>query len=90
MAKTTRTIEIFSAGCPLCERAVKEIREAACPSCEIEVRDMGTPEVQERAAALGVRAVPAVAINGTLSDCCTSKGVDLNVLRAAGLGQPLD
>ena len=35
----TRTIEIFSAGCPACEAAVAQIREIACPSCKVTVLD---------------------------------------------------
>ena len=39
--------------------------------------------------ALGVRSVPAVAIDGKLADCCTHRGIDMEALRAAGLGTPL-
>ena len=28
-------------------------------------------------------------IDGKLADCCTGRSVDLNVLRTAGLGQPI-
>jgi len=50
---------------------------------------MNDKEVAARAADLGLRSVPAVAINGTLADCCTGRGVDENVLRTAGIGVPL-
>jgi hypothetical protein len=33
--------------------------------------------------------VPAVLIDGKLADCCAGRGVDLQVLRTAGLGRPL-
>jgi len=46
-------------------------------------------EVAKRAKALGVRSVPAVAIDGKLAECCTGRGVDMRILRAAGLGRPL-
>jgi hypothetical protein len=49
---------------------------------------MNTIEVAKRAKTLGIRTVPAVVIEGMLSSCCTGRGVDLDVLRAAGLGQP--
>ena len=86
---TTRKIEIFSAGCPACEAAVARINEIACESCEVTVLDMKNPEVAERGRSLGVRVVPAVVIDGRLADCCSGRGVDGEVLRAAGLGQPL-
>ena len=83
-----RKIEIFSAGCPVCEAAIARINEIACPSCEVTTLDMNEEGVAERAEALGVRSLPAVVIDGKLADCCTSQGVDEDVLRAAGLGQP--
>jgi hypothetical protein len=83
-----RKIEIFSAGCPACEDAIAEIRRAACPSCEVIILDMKTIDVAKRAKALGIRSVPAVAIEGIIANCCTGRGIDLDVLRKAGLGQP--
>jgi hypothetical protein len=41
-----------------------------------------------RAADLGVRSVPAVAIDGRLVDCCRHTGIDPDALRQAGLGSP--
>ena len=42
-----------------------------------------------RAKELGVARVPAVAIDGKLVDCCAG-GIDLDTLKAAGLGQQLN
>ena len=84
-----RKIEIFSAGCPVCEAAIARIDEIACPSCEVTTLDMDAPGVAERAGALGIRSLPAVVIDGKLADCCTGEGVDEDTLKAAGLGQPL-
>lgn len=85
----TRKIEVFSASCAVCEAAVSEIEAHACRSCEISVLDMRDDRVVARADRLGVRSLPAVVIDGKLADCCASRGIDLDVLRAAGLGQPL-
>jgi hypothetical protein len=84
-----RKIEIFSAGCAVCEAAIARINEIACPSCAVTTLDMNAPGVAERAGALGIRSLPAVVIDGTLADCCTGEGVDEDALKAAGLGQPL-
>ena len=89
MTTATRKIEIFSAGCPACAAAVARINEIACESCEVTVLDMKSPEGTERGRSPGVRVVPAVVIDGRLADCCSGRGVDEEVLRAAGLGQPL-
>ena len=85
----TRKIEIFSAGCAACEDTIAEIRARACPSCELVVLDMTDAGVAARAKDLGIRSVPAVAIDGKLADCCAGRGPDLSVLESVGLGQPL-
>lgn len=82
-----RKIEIFSAGCPLCEDAIDLVNQIACPSCEVEVLDTRKPEVAEKAKQYGIQSVPAVAINGKLADCCTGRGINEASLRAAGIGQ---
>ena len=84
-----RTVEVFSAGCAVCDELVERVNAIACPSCHVVVLDMQQPDVVERAKSLGVASVPAVAIDGALADCCAGKGPDEAALRAAGLGQPL-
>ena len=84
--KTRRQVEIFSAGCPICQETINLVNQIACPSCEVSVLDMNDTAVAQRANELGVRSVPAVAIDGTLAACCTGRGVDEQVLRAAGIG----
>ena len=84
-----RKIEIFSAGCAVCDETISRIRTLAYPSCEIVVFDMKEAAIAKRARDLGVRSVPAVAIDGKLADCCSRAGPDEAVLQAAGLGQPL-
>jgi len=84
-----RKFEIFSAGCPICLEAIRAIQNNACPSCDITILDMNDPLVAERAKGLGVRSVPAVVIDGQLADCCTGRSLDIDVLRAAGLGVPI-
>ncbi len=85
---TKRKIEVFSAGCPACAETIELVNRVACPSCEVSVLDMNRPEVAERAKGLGIRSVPAVAIDGKLADCCSGRSPDEATLRAAGLGQP--
>lgn len=85
----TRKIEIFSAGCPICQEAVAQVRDRACPSCEVVVLDIGDGSVAARAKSLGIRSLPAVVIDGALADCCAGRGPEMKVLEAAGLGRPL-
>ncbi len=69
-------LEIFSSGCPLCEEAVQRVRERACESCEVTVLDIHDSEVFARVQALGIKTVPAIAIDGSL----VQSGVDISAL----------
>jgi glutaredoxin len=84
-----RQIEIFSAGCPVCKDTINLVNRMACASCEIRVLNMNDREVTARAMQLGIRSVPAVAVNGKLADCCAGRGVNEETLRTAGIGQSL-
>ena len=84
-----RNIEVYSAGCPVCQETIAMVRGNSCPSCEVKVLDMNNPDVAARAKSLGIRSVPAVVIDGKLADCCAGRGPDAATLKAAGLGQPL-
>lgn len=84
-----RTVEIFSAGCAVCQETVSLVESMACESCAVNVLDMQIGSVAERARQLGVRSLPAVAIDGKLADCCSGRGPDAATLRAAGLGEKL-
>lgn len=84
-----REIEIFSAGCPLCKETVDLVNRLACSSCDVRIVDMHDIQGATRARELGVKSVPAVAINGKLADCCAGRGPDESTLLEAGLGQPI-
>jgi glutaredoxin len=87
--RTKRKVEIFSAGCPLCCDAVELVRRIGCPSCEVQVLDMKAPAVAARAKERGIRFVPAVLVDGRLSDCCAGRGPGEETLRNAGVGTPI-
>ena len=82
-----RKIEVFTAGCPACEETIELVNRVACPSCEVRVLDMHDPQVAGRAKSIGIRSIPAVAIDGKLAECCSGRGPDEATLQAAGLGQ---
>lgn len=84
-----RKIEVFSAGCPVCDQAVQAIRAEACSSCEVEVRSMSDAGAAEDAERYGIKSLPAVVIDGQLAGCCVGRGLDLAELRGLGLGQSL-
>ena len=77
-----KNVELFSAGCTICLKALEMIRRVA-PRATVTVRDMGDPETARRAESLGVRSVPAVAIDGALADCCSGRGVREELVASA-------
>lgn len=89
MSKRKRSVEIFSAGCPVCRETIDLVNAVACPSCEVAVLDINDAAVVSRAKDMSIRSVPAVVIDGKLADCCVGRGPDEQSLRAAGLGQSL-
>ena len=82
-----RKIEVFSAGCAACQEVVELVHRIACPSCEVSVLDMKDPAVSGRAKRLGIRAVPAVVVDGELAGCCRGVGPTEAALRADGGGE---
>ena len=76
-----RKVEVFSAGCALCHEVIDVVRQEAGSSSQVIVRDMMDARVLVRAEELGIRSVPAVAIDGKLASCCTGKGVDIQLLK---------
>ncbi len=87
MTEARRQVEVFTAGCPLCEDAVALVKGLACPSCEVVVHDLRAGgEAVSRARGFGVNAVPAVVVDGRLAECCTRGAVSEETLREAGVG----
>lgn len=91
MASATRRVEVFTAGCPICEETVRQVRSLACPSCDVQIYDLregcATNECREKATRYGITAVPAVAVDGAVLDCCRREPITADRLREAGIGQ---
>ena len=82
-------IEIFSAGCPVCEAGEARVRQLAGDHQEVVVHDLLHDETAAALAAdQGIRAVPAVVVDGQLLGCCRNSGPSDEELVAAGVGQP--
>lgn len=62
-----RCIEVFTAGCPLCEDTLRLVREAvAACGCEVVERRCTETECCDEAKRYGVRAMPTVVVDGQL------------------------
>ena len=88
MAK--RKVEVFTAGCPVCEPTVELVKKMACPSCEVVVYDLNkgcdTNECRDKAKKYGINRLPAVVVDGNLLDCCNTGAVTEDALKTAGVG----
>ena len=84
-----RKVEVFSAGCGVCEETISLVKRIACDSCEVSVLDMRDDQVAARAKRLGIRVVPAIVVDGELAACCENAGPTESALRAAGIGQAI-
>ncbi|GGM52828.1 hypothetical protein GCM10012275_24760 [Longimycelium tulufanense] len=82
-----RHVEVFVAGCPVCEPTVRLVQELACSDCEVTIHDLRR-EGTDKAAAYGVTTVPSVVVDGTLAVCCQRGAPTRDGLIAAGIGQP--
>jgi len=87
--ESKRKVEVFSAGCSICENVIDVVNRLACDSCKITVLDMQDSSVSAQAARLGIKSVPAVVVDGKLAECCVGRGVDETALRNAGIGQAI-
>ena len=75
-----KKIEIFSAGCPLCDTLVGVVKNIAGENSDISVLRMQDQIVAKRAGDLKIKTVPAVVIDGVLASCCAG-GYDDKVLQ---------
>ncbi len=86
-----RQIEIFTAGCPLCDPVVKMVKELACDQCEITIYDLVKQSEDKTCLSkleeYQVKKVPAVAVNGKLLNCCENQGISREELVNVGVGQ---
>lgn len=84
------TVEVFTAGCPLCKDTLKLIEELACEDCDVVVYNLNDPcesgECLEKVKTYGITRVPSVVVDGRLADCCKVEPISIEVLKAAGIG----
>ncbi len=83
-----RKVEIFTAGCYLCDEAVNLVESIACDSCDVSVYNLNN-EGQDKARAYGIASVPTVVVDGKIADCCRQGKVSKSELVAAGIGKQI-
>lgn len=83
-----RRIEVFTAGCPLCDETVRMVKDITCPSCELTVYDLNT-DGMDKAKEYGVHSVPTVVVDGKVIMSPESRKLTKEDLKAVGIGAPL-
>lgn len=83
-----RKVEVFVAGCPLCDETVKLVNELSCPNCDVIVYNLKEEGI-DKAREYGINSVPTVVVNGKILDCCARRKLTEVDLKAAGIGTPL-
>ncbi|MBI3377366.1 MAG: thioredoxin family protein [Nitrospirae bacterium] len=83
-----RKVEVFIAGCPLCDETVNLVKKLSCPSCDVTVYDL-RKEGMDKAKKYGVNSVPSVVVDGKILDCCKRRKPIEADLKAAGIGTSL-
>lgn len=91
MTTAKRLVEVFTAGCPICNDTIELVKSLVCSSCDLQIYNLregcATNECREKAERYGITAVPAVAVNSVLLDCYRREPITADHLKAAGIGQ---
>ena len=86
-----RQVEIFTAGCPVCEPVVQMVKETACENCEITIHNLSTQCESKicvtKMEAYGIKRLPAIVVDGQLLGCCKNIEITKTDLINAGIGQ---
>ena len=83
-----RKVEVFTAGCLLCDETVELVQKLSCPSCDVtiyDLRDKGMDKARE----YDVNSIPTVVVDGKILDCCARGKPSETDLKAAGIGTQL-
>ena len=88
-----RKVEVFTAGCPVCDPVVSLVRETACPSCDVVIYNLAEEfdnlEIMNKLKSYGVNRIPSIAVNGKLLSCCSDNEITKQDLVDAGIGRPV-
>lgn len=87
-----RKIELFTAGCPVCDPVIEMVKSMACNNCDVIIYNIADKsnreEYMKKIKSYNIETIPSVAVNGKLLSCCENKGVNREDLEKAGVGQP--
>ena len=89
-----RSVEVFTAGCPVCDPVVQMVKDLACDQCEITIYDLikqsDDKTCLSKIEAYQIKKVPSVAVDGKLLNCCVNDAISKDELIKAGIGQSVN
>lgn len=84
-----KRVEIFTAGCTLCNPVVELIRSNSSENCDVMVYDLikqcDSKECLSKVVEYGVKSIPAIVVDGKLLDSCQNSGISIMDLINSGI-----
>jgi len=84
--KMKKQVEIFTAGCPVCEPVVQLVKDTAGVNCNITIYNLSKDYHNAIYKKYAIKRLPAVAVDGSLLDCCKNSAITKEDLIGAGIG----
>jgi glutaredoxin 3 len=84
----SRTVEIFSAGCGMCESIIHMANRFACHDCVVTVHDTHDSSLLDRVKHLGARSLPALVVDGVYIPPDPQEGYTEAIFESAGMALP--
>ncbi len=86
------SIEIFTAGCPLCKPVVNMVKELTQEGFnEVTVYDLvkeyNSGDCLAKVEEYGIKRIPSVVVDGKLLACCAKQEITKDDLKNTGIGQ---
>jgi hypothetical protein len=89
MEKQKMKIEVFSAGCFVCDPVVEMVRSLSAAECDVMVYNLSDPSesktCRDKLEAYGIKSLPAIAVNGKLLSPHLNTEVSYDELSGAGV-----
>jgi len=79
-------IEIFTAGCSICEPVVQFVKETAGANCNISIYNLSERSYNNICKKYSIKRLPSIVVNGILLDCCKNIDITKEDLINAGIG----
>lgn len=77
----TNKVEIYVAGCPLCDETVNAVKKIITDD-EIVIHNLKEKYDSGNLNKYGINKIPAVVVNGKLLNCCEHNKMDVSLLKS--------